>query len=225
MNDATPIVTGLHAAIVAVKGEIHRLQKAGDNTFDNYHFTSIDDFKDHVRPLLAKHGLYLSISETSFKTIAQKNSKGEEKTHCEIGYEAWLTHQDGTETKPVKSTVMLPYTGAQTTGIAESYAIKKWAKSQLLASSGDSTEEADTRGQDEYVEVLSRKEANPIFEALQKELREIALERNSGSLMQWSTDNRSLYMSMPPDYRKYIKEEYSRTLTEIMANEKLDGKQ
>lgn len=226
MNDATPIVTGLHAAIVAVKGEIKRLEKAGENLFDKYHFTSVDDFKDHIRPLLAKHGLYMSISETGFETVLQKNSKGEEKTQCKIGFETWLTYKDGAETRPVKSTVMLPYTGAQTSGIAESYAIKNWGKSQFMASSGDTAEEADTRAQDEYSvnDVLSKKDATPLYAALQKEMREVATERNSDSMLDWASKNRSLLMSLPPDWRETIKREYAETVAEIKAVEKMDGK-
>jgi hypothetical protein len=226
MNETTPIVSGIHAAIISVKGKIKRLEKAGENLFDKYHFTSIDDFKDLIRPLLAENGLYMSISETGFETVLQKNNKGDEKTQCKIGFEIWLTYKDGSETKPVKSTVMLPYTGAQTAGIAESYAIKNWGKSQLLASSGDTGEEADTRKQDEYSEtdVLSKKDATPLYAALQKEMREIALERNSDAMLKWASDNRSLYMSLPPDWRDSIKTEYAETVATIKATEKMDGK-
>lgn len=225
MNDATPIKIGqINDAICAVMSAVTRLEKAGTNDFDNYKFTSIDDFKDHLRPLLAENGLTVSISENSLETLELENSQGKKKVNCKINFDITLRHKDGSELPPDRTTILLPYTGAQTAGIAKSYAMKEWFKGRFLASSGDSSEEADARGQDDYVEVLSRKEAKPIFEALQKELREIALERNSGSLMQWSTDNRSLYMSMPPDFRKFINEEYVRTLTEIRANEGLDGK-
>lgn len=226
MSDVTSNVSGIHAAIVAVKGEIKRLEKLGINAFDKYNFTSIDDFKDHVRPLLAKNGLYVSISENSFETILQKNSKGEEKTQCKISYDIWLTFMDGTETKPVRSTVMLPYTGAQTAGIAKSYTIKEWAKGQFLASSGDAAEEADTRRQDDYgqSEVLSKKDAKPLYEALQREMRSIVAENNSDSLLAWSSDNRTQYMSLPVDWRDEINREYKSSLETIRALEKMDGK-
>lgn len=222
MNDATTI----HAAIVAVQIEIKRLEKLGVNAFDKYNFTSIDDFKDHVRPLLAKNGLYVSISENSFETIQQKNSKGEEKTQCKISYDIWLTFKDGAETTRVRSTVMVPYTGAQTAGIAKSYTLKEWVKGQFLASSGDSAEEADTRAQSEYGagEVLSKKDAKPLYEALQREMRETALENNSDSMLEWASNNRSLYMTLPVDWREEVKREYAETLATIKATEKMDGK-
>ena len=222
MNEAKNI----HEAIIAVKAEVRRLEKAGVNAFDKYNFTSIDDFKDHMRPLLVKHNLYETISENSFETVLQKNSKGDEKTQCKIGFDIWLTYKDGTKNEPVKITILLPYTGAQASGIASSYALKVWFKGQFLASSGDADEEADARKQDEYGggEVLSKKDAKPLYEALQRELRSVALENNSDALLAWASDNRSQYMSLPVDWREEVKREYAETLATIKATEKMDGK-
>ena len=64
---------GMFDAICKVMGDIQRQEKLGKNTFDNYNFTSIDDFKDHIRPLFAKHGLSVAINENTLTTQDIKN--------------------------------------------------------------------------------------------------------------------------------------------------------
>lgn len=215
----------INGAVCLVMAEIERLQKAGNNAFDNYRFTSTDDFKDHVRPLLAKHGLSVSITEVSLENLTLTNKSGKETNTVKIGFEITLRHKDGSDLPPEKTTVMLPYTGAQTAGIAKSYAMKEWIKGRFLASSGDITEEADTRRQEENGEVLTKAEARPVFEALIKELREIvATERSSEALLAWASENRALYMALPLGSRNEVKKEYEEELANITALEKADGK-
>lgn len=214
----------IHSAVAKVMGDVSRLEKAGLNAFDKYHFTSIDDFKDHIRPLLAKNGLHISISETGLDVLELENSQGKKKVNCKIGFHITIHHNNGQSLPPDNSTVILPYTGAQTAGIAKSYAIKEWIKGRFLASSGDISEEADMRRQDEFtVQTMSKKEAKPLYEALQRELRAVAIEANSGSLLQWALDNREQLMQLPKDWQDTVREEYVKTLEDIKAAEKLDG--
>lgn len=211
-------------AIVNVLAAVTRLEKAGLNAFDKYHFTSIDDFKDHIRPLLAMNGLDVSVSEVSHDIVELENSKGQKKANCKIGFDITLHHVSGAVRPPDRAYVIVPYTGAQTAGIAKSYVIKEWIKGKFLASSGDVSEEADMRRQDEFTaQTLSKKEARPLFEALQKELREISLEQNSGSLLQWALDNREQLMQLPKDWQDTVREEYRQSLETIKAAEKIDG--
>ena len=214
----------INAAISSVMKEVRRLEKLGVNAFDKYQFTSVDDFKDHLRPLLAKNGLNVSISETSFDLQETKNSKGETKLQCKIGFEFTLRHDDGSELPPDKTTVMLPYTGAQTAGIAKSYAMKEWGKGRFLASSGDVSEEADMRRQDDFSKtVLSKKDAKPLYEALIRELRSVAAENNSDSMLAWANESREQVHQMPMDWQEEIRAEYVKTLETIKAAERLDG--
>lgn len=226
MNDATPIKIGqINDAICAVMAAVTRLDKAGTNAFDKYNFTSIDDFKDHIRPLLARNGLTVSISENSMETLELENSQGKKKVTCKIGFDIVLRHKDGSELPPDRTTIILPYTGAQTAGIAKSYAMKEWIKGRFLASSGDVQEEADMRSQDDFTKtVLSKKEARPLFEALQKEMRSIVQEQNSDSLLGWASDSRDQVHQLPREWQDMIREEYMRELATIKAAENMDGK-
>ena len=216
--------TKINSAISAVMKEVHRLEKLGLNAFDKYQFTSVDDFKDHIRPLLAKHGLNVAISESGFDLQEVKNSKDQIKTQCKIGFDITLRHEDGSELPPDKTTVMLPYTGAQTAGIAKSYAVKEWVKGRFLASSGDVSEEADMRRQDDFTKtVMSKKDARPIFGAIISELRSVAAENNSDSMLAWANESRDKVHQMPVDWQDEIRAEYIMTLETIKAAEKLDG--
>jgi hypothetical protein len=215
----------INKAICAVMAGIKRLEKAGNNAFGKYKYTSADDFKDHVRPLMAEHGLSVSISETGLETLAVVNKQEKETTSVKIGFELTLRHSDGSELPPEKASVILPYVGAQTAGIAKSYILKEWIKGRFLASSGDQSEDGDGLNYEIPGTVLTKAEARPVFEALIKELREIvATDRSSEALLAWASDNRALYMSLPLGSRNEVKKEYEDELASILAQEKADGK-
>ena len=215
----------INKAICAAMGEVKRLEKAGLNAFDKYHFTSIDDFKDHIRPILATHGLNVSISEQGLDIVPLENSQGKMKTNVRVTFAITLAHVSGEIAPADISTVILPYTGAQTAGIAKSYVIKEWIKGRFLASSGDISEEADMRRQDEFAapSVMSKKDAKPLYESLQKELREIIAERSSNTMLQWALDNRPQLLQLPKDWQDEIRQEYAREFETIKAAEKADG--
>lgn len=215
----------INKAISAVMADVRRLEKAGLNAFDKYHFTSIDDFKDHLRPILARNGLSVSISEMGLEIVPMENSQGKMKTNVRVTFAITLSHVSGESAPADVSTVILPYTGAQTAGIAKSYVIKEWIKGRFLASSGDVSEEADMRRQDEFAapSVMSKKDAKPLYESLQKELREIVSERSSGAMLQWALDNRPQLLQLPKDWQDELRQEYARELETIKAAEKADG--
>lgn len=47
----------LFAKLAKVLGEVHRVPKNGRNQFQKYDYTTESDAADHLRPLLAKHGI------------------------------------------------------------------------------------------------------------------------------------------------------------------------
>lgn len=133
--------------LAAVMAGIKRLEKAEHNRHGGYKFVSVDSVKDQIRPLLATNGLFLSVSETDFQLTEVPNSKGGMTTTARIAF--CITLSDGTEHRSDNITVMLPYTGAQTSGAARSYAVKEWAKGTLLVSTGDDVD-ADHSQQEDY---------------------------------------------------------------------------
>lgn len=223
MTEATP---KLNAAIAAVMKEVQRLEKADENKFGHYNYTSVDDFKDALRPLLATHGLTVHFTEAEpVTTIEQERKTVGGKDAALIAkyvFSITLEHVEGEVGKEEKITVMLPYTGAQTSGAARSYGFKEWGKSRFLMSSGD-TDDADTMKQEEYGgAVLSKKDAKPLYESLQKEMREIVAERNPGALMQWGLENRQNMHKLPHDWLKIMRAEYEMELGTMKAAERAD---
>jgi ERF superfamily len=211
----------LNAAISAVMGKIRRLEKADENVFAKYKFTSIDDFKDMIRPLLSEHGLSLRMDESAFdvegKTV---NEKGRETMAVRVQFALTIYHDSGESSGADHITVRLPFVGPQTTGIARSYAMKEWIKTRFLASSGDIDDgDADRAEQQTY---LPKKDAKPLFEALQKELREYAATNDPKALLGWASQHRSNLMNLPPDWRDLLRDEYTESLTRAKATEALD---
>jgi hypothetical protein len=219
----------LGLAITRVMADLKRLEKLHTNNHGGYMFASIDDFKDEVRPLMAKHGLYVNSTEKTFEIIPLKVGKNEEKPHVKIKYRFRLFHVNG-EASPASSvTVVMPYTGAQTIGAAQSYALKETIyKSQFQASSGDMNEEADLQIQTNLantVERLSKAEARPLEEALRKEMNEVVtVDRSSKALANWWKDNRDNLAMLPLDWFAMIKKDCADEGRKLQANEEADKK-
>lgn len=143
---------GLSAAKIGIMAEIRRLVKSEENKHGRYMYVPIDEVKDFIRPLMVKHGVEFGVSEVGGIDLKEvPNSKGGTTTTAIIPYSVTLTHAKSGEHKSEIITVILPYTGAQTAGIARSYAIKEWAKATLQLSTGDEpADEADNMRQDKY---------------------------------------------------------------------------
>lgn len=221
MTDTAP-QSKLRAAIVDVMKQIKRLDKADENKFGHYNFTSVDDFKDVWRPLFAAQGLYLGMDELSCDLV---EAEGEKKKVlvAKFTFSIEVRHIDGETDPPEKITVMLPYTGAQTTGAARSYGVKEWGKTKMLQSSGDIADEADQRRQDDYHTMrLSKKEARPLFDQLTKGIREAAQARDSKVLKKWGIDNAEAAKTLPVDWQDDIRREYETTLADLKGAEELD---
>lgn len=136
-------------AICKVMAGVERLAKTENNAFAKYKFTSVDAFKDLIRPLMAENGLSIRTDEVGFDMVEGKTAKGDPTTIAYYKYAFQLVHTSG-EAEPVEhNTVPLPYTGPQTSGAARSYAIKEYAKGRFLISTGD-TVDADHTEQNDY---------------------------------------------------------------------------
>ncbi len=232
ITEAASICSNLSAAKIAVMRKIKRLEKLHENKHGGYAFASVDDFKDEIRPLLVEAGIDLFVSEEGFDIIPLSNGKEgkDAKTTltAKIRFKFVLQHISGERSEPSYTTVCMPYTGAQTSGAAQSYAIKECVyKGLLQASSGDLNEEADIQEQVNLSEVsrLSKADAKPLYEALQKEMREIETEtRDSVALADWWKNNIEQIRMLPIDWFHTLKKECADTGMKLKANEAADAK-
>jgi hypothetical protein len=182
-------VTNIHKALALALGEIHRLKKDDKNQHGGYAYVSVDDVKDHVRPILSKHGLFLSITEQAFDLIQVQGKQGS-TTSALIRFAITLLHASGEALEPGIITICLPYTGAQTAGAARSYAVKEWAKGSLLVSTGEKDQivggaDADAYKQQEYV---APREERPTANAARKNGGDEAFKKIQAGLRQIEKD-------------------------------------
>jgi len=123
----------INAAINAAMGQVQKLAKGDRNQHGNYSFASVDAFLDMCRPICADHGLYPQVDSVSTETFSAGNSK----LWAKFSYKIGMGHVSGEKTDPVGMDVMLPLTGAQTSGSAQSYAVKQYLRALLLISTGE----------------------------------------------------------------------------------------
>jgi len=220
-------------AINNIMKKVQRLEKADHNKFSNYDFTSIDDFKDDWRPKIAEEGLIVTPDELAFdfETLESggEGGRASKKTLCaKIKFQMTVEHIDGEVAAPETITIVLPYTGAQTSGAARSYAVKEWFKAKVLQSSGDQTEEADQRRQDDYQAAsgmrMPKKDARPIYERLDKELKDLADQYDPAALTEWAATNKETVWTMPLDWQDQIRRDYDKAMEDAKAREGLDRK-
>ncbi len=123
----------VNAAIAKAMGEIQAVAKADKNAHGNYNFASIDGFLGGCKSPCANNGLYPQINTLSYAPFAGNNNK----QWATYEYEIHMAHVSGEETAPVKTFVSLPITGAQTSGSAQSYALKQYLRGLFLIQTGE----------------------------------------------------------------------------------------
>lgn len=215
-------MTATARAIVAVMGDVKRLKKDDRNKHGGYDFTSVDDFKDAIRPIMAQHGLFIHVSQSAFQMIEYLDGKGAKKSVAQYDLEITLKHNEGEAEPPECMTVALPFTGAQTSGAARSYAVKEWMKSRFLVSSGDEQDEADLMEQSREGLRLSKAEARDLYEELQKEIKGVIDGQDYEALGEWWQENKFRTETLPKDWFIHFRTEYAAAYKELKASAELD---
>tara|TARA_R110000765_G_scaffold1452_1_gene3678 strand:+ start:100 stop:759 length:660 start_codon:yes stop_codon:yes gene_type:complete len=123
----------VNAAISKTMAAVQTVGKDDLNQHGNYNFASIDGFLGGCRDACAANGLHPEISVISYEPFTGSNSK----QWATYTYEVVMCHDSGEETKPVQTVVSLPITGAQTSGSAQSYALKQYLRGLFLIKTGE----------------------------------------------------------------------------------------
>lgn len=86
----------LAPALVKAQSEIKAAQKSGDNKFDKYKYSKLEDFFDSAKPILAKHGFALVIGTPSVNPLPDRTTKNGGAEHaCQVTVSACLIHESG----------------------------------------------------------------------------------------------------------------------------------
>lgn len=212
----------LYAAVCAVMEDLQRLQKSDKNKHGGYAFISVDDVKDEMRPLLAKHGLSIHVSQNSFEMSDYVDSKDSRKSIAVFDMAVTLRHSSGLCDEPENMTVALPMTGAQTSGIARSYVVKEYLKSRFLVSAGDLESEADLLEQAKDGLRLAKADARDLYATLGKELLSSVEGRDYKALAEWWQENKYRIETLPKAWYILMKTDYATAYKELKAQEDLD---
>ncbi len=228
--ETADIPANLNSAVCSVMAELRRIKKADQNSFAGYSFVSTDDVKDVIRPIMAKYGLSVSIDETDFRILeftTYDNKTGKEKKNSVASYQfaIRLHHKSGEFGLKETKSISLPFVGAQTSGIAASYALKEWAKGRFLLSAGDNAEEADhiNNTEKENDMRLGKEAARSIQKELATEMAQVVTLRSSQELSDWWHRKRHSINTLPKDWFLTMKAEYAEHWEKLKANEKLDA--
>lgn len=147
-NERKTIPAEVAAAIVKVMGRIKTLGKDDTNKFQKYEFASIDTFLAAVGPLCAEAELLILQDEDSVNIDVKKTTddygKTKESSWLTARYAFTLVHASGAMYGPLHRTVMVPASGAQAFGSAQSYALKQFMRAQFQIPTGDK-EDADNQ--------------------------------------------------------------------------------
>jgi len=128
-------------AVNAVMGRIKGLLKTERNRAGGYRFASIDDFLGAVNPLCAKAGLIILQDELDARLV-HDGTELTNRSWLWTTFTFTLVHKSGALYGPLTRSVMVPASGAQAFGAAQSYALKQFMRSLFQIPTGDG-EDAD----------------------------------------------------------------------------------
>jgi hypothetical protein len=128
-------------AIVAVTGKVKKLGKEGNNTFQRYKFTSVDQFYEALGPLMASEGLCDMAFEKSVTVEVREtaNDQGVVKKGAWLiaEYDFVLYHESGVCSPAISRTIQVQASGAQSYASAQSYAEKYFLRNLFKVPTGD----------------------------------------------------------------------------------------
>lgn len=143
MADITPkdsFPQAIAAAVIQVMKALGTLDKGRqrNDAGAKYHYASIDDFIEHVRGHCADAGLFIIPDEArdaETQEVTKKDGKSTVVWNARFAF--ILVHESGVSFGPIYKGVMVPATGAQSAGSAQSYAMKQFMRGLFLIPTGD----------------------------------------------------------------------------------------
>lgn len=135
------------AAIVNVMSKIRRLAKDGQNNFQRYQYTSVDQFFEAVGPLMAEAEIFTVVYEGEMDVAKREivDDRGNIKSSVWLSakYDIYLFHANGKSYGPIARSIQVPASGAQSFASAMSYTEKYFLRSLFKIPTGDVDLDAD----------------------------------------------------------------------------------
>lgn len=145
---------GIYAAIAAAMADVKRLAKDSRNVEQKYNFASVDDFLSMTGPICAAHGIIVCMDEDEVIEFERQGKYGQ-TFWLRLRFVITVCHISGESMPPVRRTVEVIRTGAQSFGSAQSYALKQFLRVLFQIPTGDN-EDADYAEKGEGQPVASK---------------------------------------------------------------------
>lgn len=145
-----PMPAAIAKAIIAVMAEIGVLAHNEYNKHNEYAYASVDAFLTATNPLCAKHGLIILPLQRGVER-EQVENHGKLLNVMNFHFQFMLAHASGATWTCAEDirTVRLLWSGAQTSGMAQSYAQKQYMRGLFQIATGDKDADAEERIADE----------------------------------------------------------------------------
>jgi hypothetical protein len=155
MEQMPPQIAG---ALKLVMGAVGRLVKDGKNNHGGYSYASTDAFFEAINPACSEAGLIVkpratSVSIETFEVTEKNTGKPIQKRMVVGRYNFVLIHESGATWCDDLDTrmVALDFTGPQSFGAVESYAVKTFLRSLFLVATGDKDADSQEQFQAEVI--------------------------------------------------------------------------
>ena len=129
----------LAAAIVAVKKGVKQLGYDEVNKFAGYKYVSVDKFYDSICPLMAAAGLFVVLDEVRAE-VHQHGAAAKDSSWLHADYQLYLCHESGAMFGPLNRSIMVPASGLQAFGSAQSYLEKQFLRALFKIPTGEKDE-------------------------------------------------------------------------------------
>jgi len=146
----------IYAALAAAMADVKRLAKDSRNVEQKYSFASVDDFLAMTGPICAQHGLIVCMDEDDVVEFERQGKYGP-SFWLRIRFVLTVCHVSGECLPPLRRTVEVVRTGAQSFGSAQSYALKQFLRALLQIPTGDN-DDADFAEKGEGAPVAADKQ-------------------------------------------------------------------
>lgn len=204
-------------AVVTVMKALGTLGKdhERDDYAAKYSYASIDDFIQHVRGHCAEAGLAIIPDEArDAETREITTSKGKPAVMWNARFGFTLIHEAGEQYGPIYKSVEVHHTGAQSSGSAQSYALKQLLRGLFLIPTGDG-DDPDKAGVDIASKGEHQTDLQKLAGQIRKKLRDAADLASLG--ITWSDSELDLEMIRGASSTAYefLEREYQTRKTEL----------
>jgi hypothetical protein len=186
-----------------------------DDYAAKYSYASIDDFIQHVRGHCAEAGLAIIPDEArDAETREITTSKGKPAVMWSARFAFTLIHEVGESYGPIYKSVEVHHTGAQSSGSAQSYALKQLMRGLFLIPTGDA-DDPDKGGVDIASKGEHQTDLQKLADTIRKKIREAS---DLGELgLTWSDQelNLELVRGASKTAFEFLEKEYANRKAEL----------